>query len=129
MFTDALRRAVVLTFAAGSLSCLLAQDVIVPTVNAGLGPCSVDFTVTDRIRKPLFAAMIHAKFKYGFWGFRSMDLVIYTNSDGRARVEGLPTKVRYPPLYFTITYGKVEETWNWTGLRCHERPTIVLDTK
>ena len=129
MFTDGLKYAVALTFAAGNFTCLLAQDVVVPTVNAGLGPCSVEFTVTDLIHKPLYAAMIHGKFKYGFWGLRSMDLQISTNSNGRARVEGLPAKLRNPPLSFRITYRNVEKTWYWTGLGCHERPTIVLDTK
>ena len=128
MFTETLKTAVGLMLAFGSFSSLLAQDVIIPTVNAGLGPCSVDFTVTDRAYKPVYGAMIHAKFKYGFWGFRSMDLLIFTNSSGHARVEGLPSKLRNPPLYFTITYRNVEKTWYWTGLTCHDQVTIVLDT-
>lgn len=129
MFTGVWKYVAVLTFAAGSFSCLRAQDVVVPTVNARLGPCSVDFTVTDHVHRPLYGATIHAKFKYGFWGFRSMDLMIYTNSSGHARVAGLPAKLRNPPLPFAITYRNVEQTWYWTGLRCHEQPTIVLDTR
>ncbi len=129
MFTRALKYAVALTFAAGSFSCLLAQDVITPTVNAGLGPCSVDFTVADSVHKPLYGALIHARFKYGLWGLRRMDLSIYTNANGQAKVAGLPTKLRYPPLYFSITYRNSEESWPWTALKCHEQPVIVLHPK
>lgn len=129
MFNRALKYAAALIFAFGCFPSLFAQDVIIPTVDAEVGPCIVDFTVTDRIHKPIYGAMIRTKFKYGFWGVRRMDLVVYTNSDGHARFAGLPSKLRNPPLDFTINYRNAETTWYWTGLRCHEQPIIVLDTQ
>jgi hypothetical protein len=126
MYSAALKLVVVLTLA-GGLSCVLAQDVALPTVDAGLGPCSVDFTVTDKVHKPVYTAMIRGKFKYGFWGLRSMDLIVFTNPNGHARVVGLPTKFRNPPLTFTITHKNAQATWYWTGLDCHDQTTIVLD--
>jgi hypothetical protein len=127
MFSRASKYGVVLIFCVFCFPSLFAQDVIIPTVDAQLGPCTVDFTVTSRIHKPIYAAMIRAKFKYGFWGFRRMDLVVYTNSNGHARFSGLPSKLRNPPLSFTIDYRNAESTWFWTGLQCHEQPLIVLE--
>ena len=129
MLIRALKHVLVLPLVVGTFTSLLASDTIVPSVNAELGPCTVDFTVTDRIHKPIYGAIIQTRFKYGIWGFRSMNLVVYTNSDGRARVEGLPAVLRRPPLYFTITYRNLEQTWYWTGLRCHETATVVLNTQ
>lgn len=126
MFTNVFKYAVVLTVTAWSISCLSSQDFTVPMVDARLGPCSVDFTVTDPIHKPVYGAVIHAEFNYGRWGLRKMSLVLYTNPTGRARVEGLPSKLRYPPLSFSITYKSAESTWDWTGVACHEQPTVIL---
>ena len=38
----------------------------IPVVNAGLGPCSVDFTVEDGSHKPLYDAKINVTIRYGF---------------------------------------------------------------
>jgi hypothetical protein len=101
-------------------------EVPVPTVDADLGPCSVDFTVTDQKFHPLYNAQIRVHFKYGFWGMKRMDLQIGTNSAGKARVKGLPTKLRHPPLDFVVTYGKASQDWYWTGLDCVDQTQVVL---
>jgi hypothetical protein len=82
-----------------------AAPVEVPTVNADLGPCTADFTVTDGARQPLYNAKVSVTVKYGFLGLRRMELEVGTNSDGKARVAGLPSKVRKHPLGFVISYG------------------------
>jgi hypothetical protein len=69
------------------------------TISARLGPCSADFTVTDADGKPIYAAIVHVRIRYGFLGVKRMDLEVGTNSDGKARVEGLPEKVRRPLVY------------------------------
>jgi hypothetical protein len=70
-------------------------------ISARLGPCSADFTVTDADGKPVYAAIVHVRIRYGFMSIKRMDLEVGTNSDGEARVEGLPTKAR--PLVYDVT--------------------------
>jgi hypothetical protein len=70
-------------------------------ISAKLGTCSADFTVTNADGKPVYAAMIHVRIKYGFLGVKRMDLEVGTNSDGKARVEGLPLNNR--PLVYDVS--------------------------
>ena len=70
-------------------------------ITAKLGTCSADFTVKDADGKAVYAAMIHVRIRYGFMGVKRMDLEVGTNSDGKARVEGLPSDKR--PLVYDIT--------------------------
>lgn len=90
-------------FAAVALSSLLLQAPAEPdlaVISARLGDCSADFTVRDAEGKPIYAAIIHVRIRYGFMGIKRMDLEVGTNSDGRARVEGLPAKAK--PLTYDI---------------------------
>lgn len=70
-------------------------------ISARLGPCSADFTVTDAEAKPIYAAVVHVRIRYGFLGVKRMDLEVGTNSDGKARVEGLPEKGK--PLVYDVS--------------------------
>lgn len=60
------------------------------TITARLGMCTADFTVTDADGKPVYAATVHVRIRYGLLGLKRMDLEVGTNSEGKARVEGLP---------------------------------------
>ena len=72
-----------------------------PTVlKAGLGACAADFTVKDADGKPVYAAAVHVKVRYGMLGIKRADLEVGTNSDGKARIEGLPAKAK--PLSYDI---------------------------
>ncbi len=51
--------------------------------------------------KPIYAAIVHVRIRYGFMGVKRMDLEVGTNSDGQARVEGLPAKGK--PLTYDIS--------------------------
>ena len=75
----------------------------VPVISADLGPCSAEFTVTSTRGKAIYNAKIAVEVKYGFGGFHKTALEIFTNTDGRARVEGLPVKGKRP-LSFDVTY-------------------------
>lgn len=66
----------------------------VAVLKAGLGGCSADFTVKDSDGKPVYAATIHVRVRYGVWGIKRADLEVGANSDGEARIEGLPDKAR-----------------------------------
>lgn len=70
-------------------------------ISARLGACAADFTVTDSDGKPVYAAIIHVRIRYGFLSLKRMDLEIGTASDGKARVEGLPAKAK--PLVYDIS--------------------------
>jgi hypothetical protein len=78
----------------------------VTTLDAGLGPCSAEFTVKDIDGKPVYNATIHVQVRYGFLGVKRMDLEVGTNGDGRARIIGLPDSAR--PLVYEV--GKDETT-------------------
>ena len=88
--------------AAAAVMVLLAQkppDVTVMKAALG-GSCSADFTVKDADGKPVYAATVHVKVRYGFAGVKHADLEVGTSSEGKARIEGLPDKAR--PLAYEI---------------------------
>ena len=75
------------------------QEVPVLKANLG-GDCSADFVVRQD-GQPVYNATIHVKVRYGAFSLKRSDLEIGTNSDGKARVEGLPAKAR--PLAYDVT--------------------------
>ncbi|MBN2318676.1 MAG: hypothetical protein JXR49_06350 [Acidobacteria bacterium] len=87
---------------------LNAQEQVVPVVDGHLGRCTADFTVTDEDRNPLYDAKIDVYIRYGFLGLRKMSLQVGTNSDGRARVAGLPDKAD-KKFSFKITSGTLSD--------------------
>jgi len=99
----------------------------VPTISGGMGPCTADFTVVDSSNKPIYNAKIHLTLAYGFMNKNTTDLEIGTNSDGRARFEGLPEKVKKPPLEFTIrSGGETKSVTNNPAVNCHPTFTVSL---
>ncbi len=68
-------------------------DITLLKANLG-GDCSADFTVTGADGKPVYAATVHVRVRYGLLSIKRADLEIGTNSDGKARIEGLPMKAR-----------------------------------
>jgi hypothetical protein len=81
----------------------------VPVVDGKVGSCKADFTVKDEAGKPIYNATIKVTLKYGLFNKRRMDLEIGTNSDGKARIIGLPDSPR-KPLEFQITSGTVSKS-------------------
>jgi hypothetical protein len=71
-----------------------------PVLKAGLGPCSADFVVKDEDGVPIYAASVHVKVRYGVFGVKRADLEVGTNSNGEARIEGLPSKAK--PLVYEV---------------------------
>jgi hypothetical protein len=68
----------------------------VPAIDAEMGDCTAEFRVTDSKQRPLSNAKLSTQIKYGFGGFRRLDLEVFTNQDGEARFVGLPPKTREP---------------------------------
>ena len=113
---------------AGVMLAAQQQQVPVPQVNANLGPCTVDFTVSEGNNKPLFNAEISVKISYGFMGVKKMDLKVGTNNEGKARFVGLPEKVHNPPLAFVVQAKGLTKTVNyWPSVKCQARYSVVMD--
>ena len=89
-------------------AALLQQPAVTPApelavINARLGECAADFTVKDAAGMPVYGATVQVRIRYGFMNVKRMDLEVGTNSDGKARVEGLPAKGK--PLAYVIAKG------------------------
>lgn len=61
-------------------------------LKAGLGMCSADFTVKLEDGTPVYGATVHVRVRYGALSVKRADLEVGTNSNGQARIEGLPAK-------------------------------------
>jgi hypothetical protein len=106
-----------------------ARATDVPVIKGELGPCTADFTVTDSENTPLYDAKIHVTVRYGFLSKRKSELEIGTNSDGRARIEGLPNKVK-KPLEFKISHGEnTKELAHDPRLECQASFSVELGTE
>ena len=87
---------------------ILVQQPAAPTaaselsvISARVGTCAADFTVRGADGMPVYAATIHVRIRYGFMSLKRMDLEVGTNSDGKARIEGLPARAK--PLAYDIS--------------------------
>ena len=99
----------------------------VPTINGDMGPCTADFTVVDASNKPIFDAKIRVKIKYGFMSKRDTDLELGTDNDGKARIVGLPNKLKKPPMEFTIQSGAATKSvTNDPAANCHPTFSVTL---
>ncbi len=76
----------------------------IPVVDAGLGSCSADFTITDTNNKPVYSAKVKVHIAYGFGSFHKLDLEVGTNVDGKARFTGLPDRLK-KGLFFEASEG------------------------
>lgn len=101
----------------------------VPVISGDVGPCSADFTVTNTSSKPLYKAKIAVEIKHGFAGWHRTNLEIYTNIDGKARVEGLP-ETNKRPLSFGVSYeGRSTSLVVDTAEKCHGTYTAMVTDK
>ena len=97
----------------------------VPVLKANLGDCSADFVVRDADGRPVYNATIHVRVRYGFMSLKRSDLEIGTNADGKARIEGLPSKAK--PLAYDVGKGeaKAEASQNVEDM-CHAAFDVSL---
>lgn len=72
----------------------------IPTIDGGIGQCSLLLTVLTTEGKPVLGADVKVHIAYGFGGFHKLDLEAYTNADGKLKFTGLPSRVHQPPLTF-----------------------------
>jgi hypothetical protein len=76
----------------------------VPVIDAALGPCTADFTITGPDAKPVYNAKIRVRIAYGFLSAHKLDLEVGTNVDGKARFTGLPDRLKHG-LFFEASEG------------------------
>lgn len=94
-------------------------------IDAKLGDCSADFTVKGPDGTPIYAASIQVRIRYGFMSVKRMDLEVATNSDGKARVAGLPTKAK--PLIYDVKKGDLKSTVSQNlATACHATYDVSL---
>lgn len=101
----------------------------VPVLDGGAGPCSADFTITDAAGAPVYAAKIKVHIAYRFGSFHKLDLEVSTNTDGKARLTGLPNRVKRG-LNFQASEGdRTGEAAVDPSTTCNANLTIALKKK
>lgn len=114
------------TSAAQSNAKPAKQDV--PIVDGALGPCSLELTVNGADGKPIYAATVKVHIPYGFGGFHKLDLEGGTNSEGKVKFTGLPTRVRRPPLEFEASKDQLLGTITYDpAVECRANHAVALD--
>jgi hypothetical protein len=96
----------------------------IPAVDAGLGSCSADLTITDTANKPVYNAKIEVRVSYG--RFHRMDLEVSTNIDGKARFTGIPANTRHGLLYQASEGDRAGNAFQDPSNKCNAQFTIVL---
>jgi hypothetical protein len=100
-----------------------------PIMDGGAGPCSLELTVTAD-GKPIYAANIKVHIVYGFAGIRRLDLEAYTNEQGKVKFNGLPDRVKKPPLQFRASKGELAGIATYDPqTECHASHDIPLNQK
>ena len=100
----------------------------VPAIDAGLGSCALELTVTTKDGKPAGAANVRVHIAYGFGGFHKLDLEAGTNSDGRVKFTGLPARARRPPLEFRASKDQLSGVATYDpASECQAKHDIVLE--
>jgi len=101
----------------------------VAEVDAGLGPCTADFIVTDEAGAPVYAANIRVHITYGFMNLHKFDLQVGTNSDGKARFIGLPESSKQGFFFRASADDREGSAFDNPSKTCKTQFTIVLRKK
>lgn len=119
---------VLLTIGVVSMNLLTAAQPSpsLPAISADLGSCSVLFTVRDGSGKPVSGATLSVRIAYGFMGVRKLDLETSTNTEGKARFDGLPNNLK-KALFFRASKEKLTGTaFHDASRNCTAEHTIVM---
>ncbi len=128
----ALIAAVLVHFAASIV--VLAQSTApptppqpVPSIDGGLGPCSVEFTTKDGDGNVIGGSTLSLHVAYGFAGIRRLDLEVTANTDGKAKFTGLPDNLK-KGLFFHGIKGDREGTAFYDPKKnCNAQHTMILE--
>lgn len=98
----------------------------VPVAKGGAGSCSADFVVRDSAGKGVYDAKIGIQVQYGFFGARKLGLTIGTNYEGKARMEGLPEKIKNS-AEFKVSHAGQNKSVPFDPLtNCHSQNEVTL---
>jgi hypothetical protein len=99
-----------------------------PVMDGGAGSCSLELTVLGADDKPVYNATVKVHITYGFGGFHHLDLQAGTNSDGKVKFTGLPSRVHRPPLEFDATKDQLEGTVTYDpSTECQAKHDLKLE--
>jgi hypothetical protein len=98
----------------------------IPSVDAGIGPCTADFTITDTDNKPIYAAKVKVHISYGFAGARKLDLEVGTNVDGKARFTSLPDRIKHGLFFEASEADRTGNAFDDPTKTCQAQFTIAL---
>lgn len=98
----------------------------IPSVAAGIGQCTADFTITDADSNPVYAAKVKVHIAYGFGGFHKLDLEVGTNVDGKARFTGLPDRLKHGLFFEASEGGRAGEAFDDVSKTCQAQLPITL---
>jgi hypothetical protein len=128
--TSILLAAAIFLFAAAQAAADQKPDPkSIAEVDAGLGPCTADFTITDDAGQPIYAANIRVRITYGFMNLHKFDLQVGTNADGKARFIGLPDSTKQG-FFFRASEGDREgSAFDDPSKTCKTQFTVVLRKK
>ena len=96
----------------------------VPAVDAGLGPCSANFTITGTDGKPVYSAQISVRVHYG--RFHRLDLEVGTNVDGKARFTGLPTNPKSGLFFQVEESDRTGSTFDDPSVKCTAQFAVTI---
>ena len=116
----------------GAVALLSAQgqshNEKVPSMDGGAGPCSLELTLIGADGKPVYAATLKVHITYGFGGIRRLDLEAGTNSEGKVKFTGLPSRVHRPPLEFRASKDEYEGVAAYDpSAECQAKHDITLE--
>ncbi len=98
----------------------------IPVIDGGIGPCSVDFTVTDAAGAPVYDAKVRVHIAYGLMSFHKLDLEVGTNAAGKARFTGLPDKTKQGLFFRASQAGREGTAFDDPAKTCKAELTIAL---
>ena len=101
----------------------------VSVVDAGLGPCTADFIITDAAGAPVYAANIRVHIAYGFMNLHKFDLEVGTNADGKARFIGLPENPKQGLFFRASEADREGSAFDDPSKTCKAQFTVVLRKK
>lgn len=98
-------------------------------VDGGAGPCSADFVVTDASGKGIYNVKIEIEVRYGLFGAHHLGLMINTGAQGKARMQGLPFKIKGAPE-FKLSYENQNKLLTFDPLSdCQSHHDVIFATK
>jgi len=104
----------IVVLALGALACSalpvgVAQNAVPPAeISADLGTCSALIRVTGADSKPVYAAKVTSRIRYGTMGVKKLDLEAFTGTDGQVTLTHLP-EILKKPMYIHVTKDDKDE--------------------